>query len=66
VFGITTYAYIFSNLYLLKFGLKVTYLIFIGYFNTRTYKLLNKKINIVYSKQNIWFEKKEANLVKVP
>jgi len=65
-FGETAYIHIFLDLHTSKLGSCVTCLVLIGYFNKESYKLLNYQIRIVYSRQNIHFDKGSANLKKNP
>ena len=64
IFSGILYTYIFSNLHLSKLSLRATQLTFVCYFELDSYKLLDCKIDSIYSKRNISFKKKITNLTK--
>ena len=63
VFSITTYTHILPDLHFSKLRSKTIQLIFIRYFGTESYKLLDQKTSIVYSGQNMDFDERPTNLI---
>jgi len=64
VFSIIVYIHTFPDIYLSKLSPRATQLTLVSYFGSDSYKLLDYKIDSMYSKRNVSFEKRTANLTK--